>query len=46
VSGIGWWSLTQPTKVRQAVDQSEGLKLDAYSAKAVSIPRPQTEDWH
>jgi hypothetical protein len=27
-------------KVRRATDQSEGLKLDAYAARAISFPSP------
>ena len=42
ILGVRYWLVVvdSANKVRRAVDQSEGLKLDAYSAKAVSIPAP------
>ena len=42
ILGVRYWLLVVDSnnKVRRAIDQSESLKLDAYSAKAVSLPAP------
>jgi hypothetical protein len=42
ILGFRYWLLVvdSANKVRRATDQSEGLKLDAYAAKAVSFPSP------
>lgn len=42
ILGIRYWLLVvdSDNKVRRAVDQSEGLKLNAYAAKAISLSAP------
>lgn len=42
IFGVRYWLLIvdSANKVRRLVDQSEGLKLEAYSAKTVSFPAP------
>ena len=42
ILGVRYWLLVvdSANRVRRAADQSESLKLDAYSAKAVSFPAP------
>ena len=46
ILGVRYWLLVvdSTNKVRLAIDQSESLKLDSYSAKAVSFPMPPK--WH
>jgi hypothetical protein len=42
ILGVRYWLLIvdPANQVRAALDQSDGLKLDAYAAKAVSFPTP------
>jgi hypothetical protein len=42
ILGVRYWLLVvdSTNKVRRALDQSESLKLDAYSAETVSFPTP------
>lgn len=42
ILGVRYWLLVvdSANKVRRATDQSEGLKLDAYAARAISFPSP------